>query len=106
MDEGKALTFEEAKRLCRMAFDGGVTYGTESMRYGCNATAYDWEHWLKRNELLFMPAPTVEDVLREFTDAVLEWAGKSGTVAEVGIWSDVAAKYAAKLRLADDGEEQ
>ena len=50
--------------------------------------------------------PTVEDVLREFTDAVLEWAGKSGTVVEVGTWSDVAAQYVAKLRLADDGDEQ
>lgn len=48
-------------------------------------------------------ATTVEGVLREFTDAVLEWAGKRGTVAEVGTWSDVAAEYAAKLRLA--GEE-
>ena len=46
--------------------------------------------------------PTVEDVLREFTDAILEWAGKSGTVAEVGTWSDVAAEYAAKLRLAGE----
>ena len=45
--------------------------------------------------------PTVEDVLREFTDAILEWSGKSGTVAEVGTWSDVAAEYAAKLRLAE-----
>lgn len=50
--------------------------------------------------------PTVEDVLREFADRVLEWAGKSGTVAETGTWSDVAAEYIAKLRLADDGEEQ
>lgn len=49
-------------------------------------------------------APTVEDVLREFTDAILEWSGKSGTVAEVGTWSDVAAEYAAKLRLAGDAE--
>lgn len=50
--------------------------------------------------------PTVEDVLREFTDAILEWAGKSGTVAEVGTWSDVASEYAAKLRLASDEKEQ
>lgn len=47
-------------------------------------------------------APTVEDVLREFTDAVLEWAGKSGTVAEVGTWSDVAADFTAKLQLRED----
>ena len=48
--------------------------------------------------------PTVEDVLSEFTDAILEWSGKSGTVAEVGTWSDVAAEYAAKLRLRGDEE--
>ena len=48
--------------------------------------------------------PTVEDVLREFTDAILEWSGKSGTVAEVGTWSDVAADFAAKLQLRGDGE--
>lgn len=47
-------------------------------------------------------APTVEDVLRKFTDAILEWSGKSGTIAEVGTWSDVAAKYAAKLQLKED----
>ena len=51
-------------------------------------------------------APTVEEVMREFTDAVLEWAGKNGTVAEVGTWSDVASEYAAKLRLASDEKEQ
>lgn len=49
-------------------------------------------------------APNVEDVLRQFTDAILEWSGKSGTVAEVGTWSDVAAEYVAKLRLAE-GED-
>ena len=46
-------------------------------------------------------APTVEDVLREFTDAILEWSGKNGTVAEVGTWSDVAAEYAKRLTLAE-----
>lgn len=47
-------------------------------------------------------ASTVEDVLRKFTDAILDWAGKSGTVAEVGTWSDVAAEYIAKLQLKED----
>jgi len=102
MDEGKALTFEEAKRLCRMAFDGGVTYGTESMRYGCNATAYDWEHWLKRNELLFMPAPTVWDVLREFGRGWHEQMNQPETFDV----DDYVERYAAKFRLADDVEEQ
>lgn len=44
----------------------------------------------------------VEYVLRDFTDAILEWAGKSGTVAETGTWSDVAAKYVKRLRIAED----
>ena len=100
----KVLTYEEAKQMCMKAFDGGAIYGSESMRYGVNARAYDWEHWLAENERLFKPKPTVEDVLREFTDAILEWSGKSGTVAEVGTWSDVAAEYAAKLRLVE-GED-
>ena len=62
----------------------------------------DAADWSCASDKIHHHAPTVEDVLREFTDAVLEWAGKSGTVAEVGTWSDVAAKYAAKLRLAGD----
>lgn len=49
-------------------------------------------------------APTVEDVLREFTDAILDWAGKSGPVAETGTWSDVAAEFAKRLKLAGDAE--
>ena len=68
MNDEKALTYEEAKQLCELAFDGGVTYGEESMRYCCNATAYDWEHWLKGHEHLFRPKPTVEDVLDEIVD--------------------------------------
>lgn len=51
----KALTYEEAKQLCMKAFDGGALYGSESMRYGVNARAYDWDHWLKKNECLFKP---------------------------------------------------
>ena len=97
----KALTYEEAKQMCMKAFDGGATYGSESMRYGVNARAYDWEHWLAKNERLFKPRPTVEDVLAEFSVRVLnsghQW-GLDGT--------GVIAEYAAKLRLADDGKEQ
>jgi len=62
--------------------------------------------WVRARKMRHYRKPTVEDVLREFTDAVLEWAGKSGTFAEVGTWSDVAAQYVAKLRLADDEKEQ
>lgn len=65
-DTEKVLTYEEAKGMCRDAFNGGVLYGSESVRYGTNAVAYDWNHWFKDHEHLFRPAPTVEDVLREF----------------------------------------
>ena len=67
-DSEKVLTYEDAKRLCRVAFDGGVDYGEACVRYSCNAVAYDWEHWLAKNERLFRPAPTVEGVLRELED--------------------------------------
>lgn len=60
-----------------------------------------WLMW-DASEVRHHHEPTVEDVLREFTDAIFEWAGKSGTVAEVGTWSDVAAEYAAKLQLKED----
>ena len=97
-DTKKVLTYEEAKELCREAFDGGITYGTESMRYGVNAVAYDWEHWLKKHERLFMPTPTVEDVLREFFSRYVTTKPKEEDDA-------IIAEYAAKLRLAD-GKEQ
>ena len=63
--EDKALTYEEAKQLCMKAFDGGATYGSESMRYGVNARAYDWEHWLEKHESLFKPTDTWERILHD-----------------------------------------
>ena len=109
MDEDKVLTYEEAKQLCRMAFDAGADYGSTSMQFNCNAVAYDWEHWLKKNERLFMPKPTVEDVLREccykyhsllvddMNDAI------NGVERDYIAPDEIIAEYAAKLRLA--GEE-
>lgn len=93
----KALTYEEAKQLCRMAFDAGADYGIESARFHCNAVAYDWEHWLNKNEHLFMPKPTVEDVLREFFSRYVTTKPKDED-------DSILAEYAAKLRLAGDGE--
>ena len=90
MDEDKALTYEEAKQLCQMAFDAGVDYHSTSMQFNCNAVAYDWEHWLKRNERLFRPKPTVEDVLREFAYGL-----------GVPVADSYVAATAAKLRLAE-----
>lgn len=94
-DSDKVLTYEEAKELCKKAFDGGIDYGTESMRYSCNAVAYDWDHWLKKNERLFKPKPTVEDVLHSFICDIEEG---------VRFEPNIIAEYAAKLRLAGDAE--
>ena len=94
MDEDKALTYEEAKQLCQMAFDAGVDYHSTSVQFNCNAVAYDWEHWLKRNEGLFRPKPTVEDVLREFVDAL--------DIDRCDDLDATIAEFAAKLRLAGD----
>lgn len=98
MDEDKVLTYEEAKQLCRIAFDAGADYGSTSMQFNCNAVAYDWEHWLKKNEGLFRPKPTVEDVLREFYTLAVR--GKAANANDVD--NAVLAEYAAKLRLAGD----
>lgn len=102
-DTEKVLTYEEAKELCREAFDGGVTYGSESMRFGVNARAYDWDHWLKKNEGLFKPKPTVEDVLFEFAQF---WSDEELTDIEhlQPHAAQTIAEYAAKLRLADGKE--
>ena len=93
----KVLTYEEAKQMCRNAFNGGVTYGSESMRYGVNARAYDWEHWLAENERLFKPRPTVEDVLREFANEVYADADN-----EIRDRDFLCAKYAKRLTLAEE----
>ena len=103
MDEDKVLTYEEAKQLCRIAFDAGADYGSTSMQFNCNAVAYDWEHWLKKNERLFMPKPTVEDVLREFTDEVWNRCCEGATASDSGI-DGLVAECAARLRLAGEGE--
>ena len=96
-DSENVLTYEEAKELCKKAFDGGATYGSESMRYGVNARAYDWDHWLKKNEGLFKPKPTVEDVMVEFaTDWESAQDGEDKTA--------VLKHYVAKLRLAEEGD--
>jgi len=55
--------------------------------------------WITASSARHYHEPTVEDVLREFTDAILKWAGKSGTVAETGTWSDVASEYVERLKL-------
>jgi len=97
MDEDKVLTYEEAKQLCRIAFDAGADYGSTSMQFNCNAVAYDWEHWLAKNERLFRPKPTVESVLEEF---VARWMETHHDDIPA-----LKAEYAAKLRLAEGVDE-
>ncbi len=91
----KDLSYEEAKQLCQMAFDAGADYGSTSMQFNCNAVAYDWEHWLKKNEGLFRPKPTVESVLAEMLDAWGELPSNATNEA-------IVAEYAAKLTLRGD----
>ena len=93
----RVYTYKDAEELCRKAFDAGKDYATASLRYGVNAVAYDWEHWFKRNEYLFMPTQTVEDVLCEFFSRYATTKPKEEDDA-------ILAEYAAKLRLAGDAE--
>ena len=48
----KVFTYEEVKKLCKDAFDSGTIYGSESVRYGVDAVAYNWPHWLKEHDWL------------------------------------------------------
>ena len=103
----KDLSYEEAKQLCQMAFDAGADYGSTSMQFNCNAVAYDWEHWLKKNEGLFRPKPTIEDVLREFAQEMNENLGMyTGEAIDADEWrkadEDTIAEYAAKLMLKEE----
>lgn len=84
---------EEAKRIAKMAFDGGIEYERTCMQYNCDAKAYNWEGWLKRHAELFRPKPTVQSVLREFADGL-----------GVPVADSYIAAAAAKLRLAGEGE--
>lgn len=99
-DSDKVLTYEDAKQLCMKAFDGGATYGSESVRYGVNARAYDWEHWLAENERLFKPWPTVEDVLREFAEKITD-----SQIPDVHpTYEEAIAGYAQRLQLREVDE--
>lgn len=100
MADADYVTLEEAKQLCKKAFDAGADYGSTCMQFNCNALAYDWEHWLKKNESLFKPKQTVEDVLLEFADRVCNSGHQWGLDA-----LDIVTEYAAKLRLAEETDE-
>ena len=56
--------------------------------------------WIPADSIRHHHEPTVEDVLREF-ELACEDAGNAGPEVE-----RIAAEYSAKLRLANDGEEQ
>lgn len=46
----RVFTYEEVKKICKDAFDSGTIYGSESVRYGVDAVAYNWPHWLKEHD--------------------------------------------------------
>ena len=58
--------------------------------------------WIPADSIRHHHAPTVEDVLREFTDEVWNRCCEGATASDSGI-DELVAEYAAKLRLADDG---
>lgn len=80
-------------RITREDYQGMTTWYIED---------FASHHSLGPEDLTICKPPTVEDVLREFTDAILEWAGESGTVAEVGTWSDVADDFVKRLQLREE----
>lgn len=45
------MTSTELRKLLKEAFDGGVLYGAESARYGVDAVAYNWNHWIERHDV-------------------------------------------------------
>ena len=97
-NEDKVLTYEEAKQLCREAFDAGAVYGSESMRYGVDAVAYNWDHWLKSNEDMFRPQPTLEDLLCELLNEYHE--------GECTLEESRLAEYATRMRKALAGDAE
>jgi hypothetical protein len=86
--------FESEGKVVRLMFENeGWLVGFDEYVRWAEPSIHEWHHYHE---------PTVEDVLQEFANAILEWSGKSGNIAEVGTWSDIAAKYAAKLQLKED----
>ena len=94
-------TWHLGDMVCADGVTASTVFGVGENELFIRDSEYDLG-WCVADKNRHYHEPTVEDVLREFSDAILEWAGKSGSVAEVGTWSDVAAEYAAKLRLAGD----
>lgn len=99
-DTDKVLTYEEAKQLCIEAFDCGVLYGSESMRYGVNATAYDLEHWLKKNEgirdYINATQKDLTDTLRKLVDVC--------NAEELHVLNKALERFVERLRLAEADE--
>ena len=61
--------------------------------------------WIPADSIRHYHEPTVEDVLLEFTVEVWNRCCEGATASDSGI-DGLVAEYAAKLRLADDGEGQ
>lgn len=66
--EKRMFTCDEAKRICKEAFETGTDCGRDSMRYYADTRTSGWKKWLEQNEqLLFAPmSPIVDDVLQDF----------------------------------------
>lgn len=61
----------------------------------------DGEHvtvHMLETDLHHLKPRTLEDVLREFSDEVIEWSGYSGPVSGDRTWSGMAAKYIDEIR--------
>ncbi len=91
---------EEAKRIAKLAFQGGIEYVRTSRQYNCDAKAYNWDGWLNRHAALFRPKPTVQSVLREFAEKITD----SQTPGVHPTYEEAIADYAKRLRMAGEDE--
>ena len=57
------------------------------------------------NAVRHVQPDTVDSILREFTDAVLEWASQSGPASEVPTWAEMSSEYIERIRKALDRNE-
>lgn len=85
----------------------GETTVVKRLRLGDDGLAMTCENglWFDFAAFTHHHKPTVEDVLREFTDEVWNRCCEGATASDSGI-DELVAECAAKLRLADDGKEQ
>ena len=61
MEGGEQMTSTELRKLLKEAFDCGVLYGAESVRYGVDAVAYSWKNWIKKHDMASYVAEHKDD---------------------------------------------